>query len=98
MHERQHIAQYDARLRGLIQPGEHYYIVESRKTFAQAAADLKAAAPAHGSGVLLAHDLGTTSRSVAIPFAEAYTAFEVCNPAQATTGMAPVMRLDMALP
>ena len=98
MHERQHIAQYDARLRGLIQPGEHYYIVESRKKFAQAAADLKAAAPAHGSGVLLAHDLGTTSRSVTIPLAEACKAFVMCNPAQAAMVMAPVMGLNMALP
>ena len=75
-----------------------YYIVESQKSFPQAAADLEAAVLAHGFGVLHVHDLGTTLRSKGIPFAEACKVFEVCNPAQAAKVLASDMRLNMALP
>ena len=40
-----------------------YYVVETDKSFEQAAADLEAAVTRHGFGVLHVHDLGQTLRS-----------------------------------
>jgi uncharacterized protein (DUF302 family) len=75
-----------------------YYIVETEKSFEQAAADLDAAVKAHGFGVLHVHDLGGTLRSKGIDFAEQCKVFEVCNPAQAAKVLSADMRLNMALP
>ena len=75
-----------------------YYIVETKKSFAQAAADLSAAVKHHGFGVLHIHDLGETLRSKGIKFAEQCQVFEVCNPQQAAKVLATDMRLNMALP
>ena len=43
-----------------------YYVVETDKSFEQAAADLEAAVTRHGFGVLHVHDLGQTLRSKGI--------------------------------
>lgn len=75
-----------------------YYIVETSKSFSQAAIDLDAAVKKHGFGVLHVHDLGTTLRSKGIAFTEECKIFEVCNPAQAAKVLATDMRLNMALP
>jgi len=75
-----------------------YYIVESSKTFEQAATDLDAAVKRNGFGVLHIHDLGNTLRSKGVAFAEQCKVFEVCNPAQAGKVLATDMRLNMALP
>ncbi len=75
-----------------------YYIVETQKTFEQAAQDLDAAVKRNGFGVLHVHDLGATLRSKGIDFAEQCQVFEVCNPAQAAKVLASDMRLNMALP
>jgi uncharacterized protein (DUF302 family) len=75
-----------------------YYIVESSKTFEQAAIDLEAAVKRHEFGVLHIHDLGTTLRSKGIAFAENCKVFEVCNPGQAGKVLSTDMRLNMALP
>ena len=75
-----------------------YYIVESGKTFNQAAADLEAAVLRHQFGVLHVHDLGATLRSKGIAFKQECKVFEVCNPAQAAKVLATDMRLNMALP
>jgi len=75
-----------------------YYIVDSEKSFDQAATDLDAAVRRHGFGVLHVHDLGTTLRSKGINFAEQCKGFEVCNPAQAAKVLTTDMRLNMALP
>lgn len=75
-----------------------YYIVESSKTFDQAATDLEAAVKRHEFGVLHAHDLGNTLRSKGIDFAENCRVFEVCNPKQAGKVLSTDMRLNMALP
>ncbi|MHB1237127.1 MAG: DUF302 domain-containing protein [Gallionella sp.] len=75
-----------------------YYIVESNKTFEQAAIDLEAAVKRHEFGVLHIHDLGTTLRSKGIAFAENCKVFEVCNPGQAGKVLSTDMRLNMALP
>ena len=75
-----------------------YYIVESSKTFEQAATDLDAAVKRNGFGVLHVHDLGSTLRSKGIAFAEQCKVFEVCNPGQAGKVLATDMRLNMALP
>lgn len=75
-----------------------YYIVDSSKTFHQAAADLEAAVKYHGFGVLHVHDLGNTLRSKGVPFTEQCRVLEVCNPAQAAKVLSADMRLNMALP
>jgi uncharacterized protein (DUF302 family) len=75
-----------------------YYIVESSKSFNQAATDLEAAVLRHGYGVLHVHDLGATLRSKGISFAEDCKVFEVCNPGQAAKVLSTDMRLNMALP
>jgi uncharacterized protein (DUF302 family) len=75
-----------------------YYIVDSTKSFDQAAQDLDAAVKAHGFGVLHVHDLGNTLRSKGQAFAEQCKVFEVCNPVQASKVLASDMRLNMALP
>ena len=75
-----------------------YYIVETNKSFSQAAIDLDAAVKKHGFGVLHVHDLGATLRSKGIAFTEDCKIFEVCNPAQAAKVLAADMRLNMALP
>lgn len=75
-----------------------YYIVDSNKSFEQAASDLDAAVKRNGFGVLHIHDLGGTLRSKGIEFAEQCKVFEVCNPVQASKVLATDMRLNMALP
>lgn len=75
-----------------------YYIVESNKSFEQAATDLEAAVKRHEFGVLHIHDLGATLRSKGIPFSGNCKVFEVCNPAQANKVLTTDMRLNMALP
>ena len=75
-----------------------YYIVETRKSFDQAAADLEAAVKRNGYGVLHVHDLGTTLRGKGVAFEEECKIFEVCNPQQAAKVLSADMRLNMALP
>lgn len=75
-----------------------YYIVDTRKSFDQASADLDAAVKRNGFGVLHVHDLGATLRSKGIDFAEQCKVFEVCNPVQAAKVLSADMRLNMALP
>jgi uncharacterized protein (DUF302 family) len=75
-----------------------YYIVESNKSFEQAATDLEAAVKRNEFGVLHIHDLGSTLRSKGIAFAENCKVFEVCNPGQAGKVLSTDMRLNMALP
>ena len=75
-----------------------YYIVESNKSFDQAATDLEAAVKRHEFGVLHIHDLGNTLRGKGVAFAENCKVFEVCNPGQAAKVLGSDMRLNMALP
>lgn len=75
-----------------------YYIVESSKSFSQAATDLEAAVIRNKFGVLHVHDLGATLRSKGIAFEQECKVFEVCNPGQAAKVLAADMRLNMALP
>jgi uncharacterized protein (DUF302 family) len=75
-----------------------YYIVETKKTFEAAAADLDAAVKKHGFGVMHVHDIGNTLRGKGVPFAEQCRVFEVCNPMQAGKVLSTDMRLNMALP
>jgi len=75
-----------------------YYIVESNKSFEQAATDLEAAVKRNEFGVLHIHDLGNTLRSKGIDFKENCKVFEVCNPGQAGKVLSTDMRLNMALP
>ena len=75
-----------------------YYVVDSSKSFDQAATDLEAAVKRHEFGVLHIHDLGNTLRSKGVDFAENCKVFEVCNPKQAAKVLGTDMRLNMALP
>ena len=75
-----------------------YYVVDSNKSFDQAATDLEAAVKRHEFGVLHIHDLGNTLRGKGIAFAENCKVFEVCNPGQAAKVLGTDMRLNMALP
>jgi uncharacterized protein (DUF302 family) len=75
-----------------------YYIVESNKSFEEAAIDLEAAVKRNEFGVLHIHDLGNTLRSKGIAFGENCKVFEVCNPGQAGKVLSTDMRLNMALP
>ena len=75
-----------------------YYIVESEKSFEQAAADLDIAVKQHGFGVMHVHDIGETLRSKGVEFKEDCKVFEVCNPQQAAKVLSADMRLNMALP
>jgi uncharacterized protein (DUF302 family) len=75
-----------------------YHIVESNKSFEQAATDLEAAVKRNEFGVLHIHDLGNILRSKGIDFAEQCRVFEVCNPIQASKVLSTDMRLNMALP
>ncbi len=75
-----------------------YYIVESNKSFEQAATDLDAAVKRNGFGVLHVHDIGNTLRGKGVEFVNQCRVFEVCNPKEASKVMATDMRLNMALP
>lgn len=75
-----------------------YYIVESNKSFEQAATDLDAAVKRNGFGVLHVHDIGNTLRGKGVEFANQCRVFEVCNPQQAAKVMAIDMSMNMALP
>lgn len=75
-----------------------YYIVDSEKSFEDAAADLEREVAALGFGVLHIHDLGQTLRSKGIEFQENCRVLEVCNPVQAAKVLSVDMQLNMALP
>lgn len=75
-----------------------YYIVETSKSFTQAAKDLEAAVIRNSFGILHVHDLGATLRSKGIAFGDECKVFEVCNPGQAAKVLATDMRLNMVLP
>jgi len=75
-----------------------YYIVESNKSFEQAATDLDAAVKRNGFGVLHVHDIGNTLRGKGVAFEPQVRVFEVCNPLQAAKVMAADLKLNMALP
>ena len=75
-----------------------YYIVDSEKSFEQAAADLDAAVKQNGFGVLHIHNIGETLRGKGVEFEDDCKVFEVCNPQQAAKVLSTDMRLNMALP
>jgi uncharacterized protein (DUF302 family) len=75
-----------------------YYLVETKKSFNQAATDLESAVIKNGFGVLHVHDLASTLRAKGISFTEECKIFEVCNPIQAAKVLSADMRLNMALP
>ncbi|HEY9202478.1 MAG TPA: DUF302 domain-containing protein [Gammaproteobacteria bacterium] len=75
-----------------------FYVIDSDKTFDQAANDLEGAVKNCGFGILHIHDLGETLRKKGVDFDENCRIFEVCNPMQAAKVLAVDMRLNMALP
>lgn len=75
-----------------------YYIVDTDKSFEQAAEDLEREVINQGFGVLHVHDLGKTLRNKGVDFKENCKVFEVCNPVQAAKVLSVDMKLNMALP
>ncbi len=75
-----------------------YYIVDTAKSFEQAAIDLETAVKRNNFGVMHIHDIGNTLRNKGMEFAEQCRVFEVCNPQQASKVLGVDMRLNMALP
>lgn len=75
-----------------------YYIRESKKTFADAAAALEASVKDNQFGVLHVHDLGNTLRSKGQAFANDCKVFEVCSPRHAAAVLTQDLRLNMVLP
>jgi len=75
-----------------------YYVVNTDKSFEDAAAALDEEVKKLGFGVLHIHDLGKTLRSKGVAFAEECRVFEVCNPVQAARVLSVDMQLNMALP
>ena len=75
-----------------------FHVVESEKSFEDAASDLAEAVANHGFGVLHIHDIGATLRKKGVEFSEECRVFEVCNPVQAGKVLGSDMRLNMALP
>jgi len=75
-----------------------YYIIDTQKSFEQAATDLEAAVKHHNFGVLHIHDIGNTLRNKGVAFNEQCRVFEVCNPIHAHRVLGVDMRLNMALP
>lgn len=73
-------------------------IVETRKSFENAAADLDATVKPRQFGVLHAHDLGNTLRSKGIDFTEQCKVFNIRNRSQAAKVLSTDMRTNMALP
>lgn len=74
------------------------YVLETNKTPAVAAEDLRAAVAKHGFGVLHAYDLKETLTSKGFPLAHACHILEVCNPQQASKVLAEDMGMNIALP
>jgi len=75
-----------------------YHIVESDKSFEDAARDLESAVVANQFGVLHIHDLAATLRSKGLKFEGECRVFEVCNPHQAERILSRDLRVNMALP
>lgn len=74
------------------------FIVETKKSVEQAAADLEAAVRNHKFGVLHVHDLQATLRNKGLDLENACRVFEVCNPHKAQAVLNDDMSLNMALP
>lgn len=75
-----------------------YYIVDTTKSFSQAACDLEKVITRNGYGLLHVHDFGNTLRSKGVGFNSECKIFEVCNPSLASRILQYDMRLNTALP
>jgi uncharacterized protein (DUF302 family) len=74
------------------------YVVESRKSVAEAAADLQEAVKRHDFGVLHVHNLQETMRRKGVQFANECQILEICNPHKAKQVLESDMSMNMALP
>ena len=74
------------------------YIVDSKKSVAQAVADLQEAVKRHNFGVLHIHNLQETMRKKGVDFPDECQILEICNPHKAREVLASDMSLNMALP
>jgi uncharacterized protein (DUF302 family) len=74
------------------------FILESKKSVAEAATDLEAAVKRNGFGVLHVYDLKATLHSKGVELPQECRILEVCNPAQAAKVLASDMTLNLALP
>ncbi len=74
------------------------YIVESRKSVSQAAADLEEAVKRNGFGVLHVYDLKETLKGKGVDLPNECRILEVCNPQRAKEVLISDMSMNMALP
>lgn len=75
-----------------------FHIIESDRSFEEAAAALEAAVKDGGFSVLHVHDIGATLRDKGVEFEDQCRIFEICQPRQAARVLATDMKLNMALP
>ena len=74
------------------------YIVETKKSMAQAVTDLQQAVKDHGFGVLHIHNLKETLNKKGVEFSNECQILEVCNPHKAKEVLSADMSMNMALP
>ncbi len=74
------------------------YVVESKKSIDQAAADLEKSVTQHQFGVLHVHDLRATLQAKGVEFPHECRIFEICNPQIASEVLKKDMSLNLALP
>lgn len=74
------------------------YIVETRKSVAQAVADLQESVKEHGFGVLHIHNLKETLNNKGVEFANECQILEICNPHKAKEVLSADMSMNMVLP
>lgn len=74
------------------------YIVETKKSMAQAVTDLQQAVKDHGFGVLHIHNLRETLNKKGVEFSNECQILEVCNPHKAKEVLSADMSMNMALP
>jgi len=74
------------------------YRVESRKTLAEIASGLEAAAQKHKFGVIAVHDLKAKMKEKGVEFERECLIYEVCNPHQAKKVLEANAEISTALP
>ena len=74
------------------------YRVESRKTLAEIASGLEAAAQRHKFGVIAVHDLKAKMKEKGVEFEGECLIYEVCNPHQAKKVLEANAEISTALP
>jgi uncharacterized protein (DUF302 family) len=75
-----------------------YYLVDSKKSFAQASADIESALKRFGYRSLHIYDVGRSLRNKGLPFSEQSLIFEICNPGRVAETLSNEMCQQMGGP